>query len=73
MPQHRGTGPLQRGTNVEVRCSFDGAWSTGFEIEQSVTRGTEDLIGYRLKRLSDGALLPIIFPVEDVAPSRRGR
>jgi hypothetical protein len=60
---------LSAGARVEVRCSFDGAWARGFEVTESVITpmGTP---AYRLRRLSDGAVLPVLFPGEDVLPVR---
>jgi hypothetical protein len=52
----RGTdpsGPLDVGDDVEVFSSYERTWSTGFSIAQ-VLRGNR----YRLRRSTDGALLP---------------
>lgn len=46
---------LRPGTTVEVCSSFDRKWKRGFQVE-SVEGG-----GYRLRRLSDGSVLPTIF------------
>ena len=51
---------LPAGTEVEVRSRFDDRWSDGFEIVETVARG------YRVKRLSDGAVLPATFTHDDV-------
>ena len=45
---------------VEVRSSYVGDWSSGFEIAEA----TRD--GFLVRRQSDGALLPGVFPPEDV-------
>jgi hypothetical protein len=45
---------------VEVRNRFDGEWNEGFQIIE------ERPSGYRLQRLSDGAVLPEEFPTQDV-------
>ena len=45
---------------VEVRNSFNGAWSPGFEIAETTRHG------YRLRRLSDDTVLPGEFSSEDV-------
>jgi hypothetical protein len=53
------------GTRVEVRSRFDGAWCHGFEVAEVV-----DSLGqhaFRLRRLSDGAVLPALFSADDVA------
>ena len=55
---------LETGESVEVRRRFDQRWSRGFEIESS----EED--GYRLRRRSDGAVLPIVFAATEVRPSQ---
>jgi hypothetical protein len=55
---------------IEVRCSFEGTWSPGFEIAE-VMLGNDDVVGYRLRRMSDGAILPAVFPVEDIIPAGR--
>ena len=46
-------GPsLPAGAHVEVQSAFDGTWQSGFVVDE-VTE-----IGYRLRRESDGAVLP---------------
>jgi hypothetical protein len=51
--QGAAAGPsLPVGTHVEARSSLDDTWQSGFVVEE-VTE-----IGYRLRRESDGALLP---------------
>ncbi|CAN5800288.1 hypothetical protein BH10ACT1_BH10ACT1_11270 [soil metagenome] len=54
------TAGLVVGTRVEVRNGFDGSWSTGFQID-AVERS-----GYRLRRRSDGQVLPTVFTAESV-------
>jgi hypothetical protein len=54
--------PIAPGTPVEVRSTFDHAWKRGFVIA-----GT-DADGYRLRRLSDGSVLPASFPSDVVRP-----
>jgi hypothetical protein len=47
------TGPaLWAGTLVEVRSGLDGSWQGGFVVEEVTATG------YRLRRESDGAVLP---------------
>jgi hypothetical protein len=53
---------LLSGAHVEVRDRFTGAWSRGFELE-AIVEG-----GYRIRRLSDGSVLPTVFLPEDVRP-----
>lgn len=56
---------LAIGTPVEVRRRFDYSWARGFEIAEVVDTG------YRLKRKSDGSILPADFVFEDVRAERR--
>ena len=51
---------LSKGTRVQVRNQFDGAWTRGFEVHGS-RRG-----GYVLRRLSDKRVLPATFPAPDL-------
>ena len=56
---------LDPGTKVEVRSRFDQSWSRGFEVAEHTDRG------YRIKRLSDGMVLPTEFIDDDVRQERR--
>ena len=56
---------LTPGTKVEVRNGFDGRWSKGFEILDANGEG------YRLRRLSDGSVLPRTFGDDLVRRERR--
>ena len=51
---------LEPGTKVEVRRRFDQHWSRGFEIAEAVDDG------YKLKRLSDNSVLPVVFDENEV-------
>lgn len=53
---------------IEVRNRFDGSWSHGFEIVEHVA-GTDPR--FRLRRLSDGHILPALFSADDVLISQR--
>ncbi|KAA0234051.1 MAG: hypothetical protein JJLCMIEE_00926 [Acidimicrobiales bacterium] len=57
------------GEQVEIRCSFDGSWTSGFEIAEVLAT---DGSGHKLqiKRVSDGEILPSLFP-PDVVRGRR--
>lgn len=57
---------LATGTPVDVRSRFVGAWSRGFEVAEEVGGH-----GYRVRRLSDGTILPDVFEEQDVRPQRR--
>ena len=56
---------LEAGMRVEVRRRFDQHWARGFEVVEA----TEN--GYRVRRLSDGMVLPTEFTAEDVRRERR--
>jgi hypothetical protein len=45
---------------VEVRTRYTGQWATGFEVVERTAHG------YRLRRLSDGAVLPVEFSSDEV-------
>jgi hypothetical protein len=50
---------------VEVRNRFDSSWSHGFEIVECVGGGGPEP-RFRLRRLSDGHVLPALFSADDV-------
>ena len=56
---------LPIGTRVEVRRRLDQRWARGFEI--AAHRGED----YELRRLSDGALLPVEFDHESLRKERK--
>jgi hypothetical protein len=49
-----------------VRRRFDQRWARGFEVAEAV-----DGDGYKLRRLSDGSVLPAEFAEDDVRAERR--
>ena len=51
---------MQLHVPVEVRNHYDGGWAEGFQVVE------ERPTGYRVQRLSDGAVLPEELPTEDV-------
>jgi hypothetical protein len=51
------------GTRVQVFCRFDNRWVSGFVVSHVLAAEPGSL---RVVRVSDGALLPGVFPVEDV-------
>jgi len=52
--------PYGVGTRVEVTNRFDRRWSRGFEVAEIVGAG------YRLRRLSDGTVIPAVFVPNEV-------
>lgn len=57
-------GAHQPWSTVEVRTSF--GWARGFEVIESPS---ED--GWRLRRLSDGCILPRLFSAQELRPAGR--
>ena len=55
------------GTRVEVRSRFRRDWVRGFEVAVA-----EDA-GYRLRRVSDNAVLPVVFAEDDLRLAGEGR
>jgi hypothetical protein len=51
---------MHSGVPVEVRRRYDGGWSRGFEIAEQTGEA------YRVRRLSDGSVLPAEFSPDDV-------
>ena len=59
---------LWPGEPVEVLGSFDGNWSSGFEIAEVL--GGPPNWTYRIRRTSDGEVLPRNFDHRSVLPQR---
>jgi hypothetical protein len=55
------SGSWVPGRHVAVRNRFNGNWARGFRID-----GTVGPRGYRIRRVSDDAVLPVAFPPEDL-------
>jgi hypothetical protein len=53
---------VSAGTRVEVVNRFTASWSRGFVVAEVLDGG------YRVERLSDGCVLPVVFTWEDVRP-----
>jgi hypothetical protein len=54
---------MQIGDRVEVHTRFDGSWCDGFEVAELAPDG------YRIRRVSDGALLPGHTSDADLRPA----
>jgi hypothetical protein len=54
---------LQVGEQVEVHTKFNDSWVGGFEVAEVVEGG------YRVRRTSDGSLLPNLTSEEDLRPA----
>ena len=59
----RASSRLHTGMRVEVATNFTGDWVSGFEI------ASIDVLGCRIRRVSDGALLPVEFAYSLVRPA----
>lgn len=57
---------MKVGTKVEVRSRFDGSWSGGFALETEERDESGRIVGRKVRRLSDGMVLPAVFDVSDV-------
>lgn len=60
---------VKPGTRIEVRARFDQAWARGFEVAEQVPAG--DGWQYRVRRRSDGSVLPVLFGDHEVREERR--
>jgi hypothetical protein len=58
---------LSAGDLVLVKTRFDGRWATGFEIADVRRRGAAPP-AYRIRRCSDHAVLPGLFPQAQLRP-----
>lgn len=57
---------LPPGSLVSVRSRFVGAWCDGFEVAS--VESSDDQPRYRIRRLTDGWVLPESFTDDDLAP-----
>ena len=62
---------LQQGQHVELRNEYTGSWAAGFEVVDVVelSRGNRPIVEYRVRRSSDGSIIPALFPPRRVRPS----
>lgn len=64
---------MEPGTRVEVRSRFDRRWARGFEVEAVVDDPPSEPARYRVRRRSDGSVLPAMFISDELREERRGR
>ena len=58
---------LTPGTRVQVRNRFDGGWSSSpFEVAEAIEPTPTQMLRYRVRRLSDGVVLPADFTGDEV-------
>ena len=60
---------MHPGARVEVRSRFDQRWARGFELVEVVP--DEGQARYRLRRRSDGSVLPALFIDDDIREEKR--
>ena len=56
------TSSLRTGTEVEVLTRYEGHWASGFAI------ASVDQDRFRLRRHSDGVVLPVSFRADQIRP-----
>lgn len=57
---------MRPGSQVEVQSRFDGSWVRGFEVAEVAEPHSDRGAALRLRRRSDGAVLPALFYLEEV-------
>jgi hypothetical protein len=60
---------VRTGTRVEVRTRFESSWTRGFEIADCDDSQGGPL--YKVRRRSDGSILPVTFKEDDLREERR--
>ncbi|HEX5095079.1 MAG TPA: hypothetical protein VFX21_03665 [Acidimicrobiia bacterium] len=60
---------MKPGSHVEVRSRFEDKWSRGFEVSEIVNNNGRDR--YRVRRRSDGSILPVLFDETDLREEHR--
>jgi hypothetical protein len=56
---------MQAGDKVQVYSAFNDTWARGFEIAEVIPDG------FRVRRVSDGAVLPSRTSADDLRPDDR--
>jgi hypothetical protein len=64
---------VRPGTRVEVRTRFEAKWSRGFEVADRLEaeRDPDGRPMYRVRRRSDGSILPVSFSQSDLREENR--
>jgi hypothetical protein len=57
-------GRFRAGDRIEVVTHFTGTWVGGFEVAST------SAVGCSVRRVSDGAVLPVVFGYHDVRPAQ---
>ncbi|HET6794545.1 MAG TPA: hypothetical protein VFH45_08895 [Acidimicrobiales bacterium] len=51
---------------IEVRNRFEGGWSRGYLLDEVISNGDTEV--YRVRRRSDGRVLPLLFQPGEIRP-----
>jgi len=64
---------VRPGTRVEVRSRFESGWTRGFEVADRVEieSGPGGEAVYKVRRRSDGSILPVNFVESDLREENR--
>jgi hypothetical protein len=62
---------VHAGTRVEVRSRFDERWTRGFEVSEVLEGEGSEMPRYRVRRRSDGSILPVTFTDDELREERR--
>ena len=62
---------MEPGTRVEVRSRFDERWTRGFEVAEVVSEEEPEPVRYRIRRRSDGSVLPSLFVGDEVREEKK--
>ena len=62
---------VEPGTRVEVRSRFDERWTRGFEVAEVVSQDEPTAVRYRIRRRSDGSVLPALFIDDEVREEKK--
>jgi hypothetical protein len=62
---------VEPGTRVEVRSRFDERWTRGFEVAEVVSEDDPASLRYRIRRRSDGSVLPSLFVDDEVREEKK--
>jgi hypothetical protein len=67
-PYHEEVRP---GTRVEVRSRFESKWTRGFEVADRAESDAAGVATYKVRRRSDGSILPVTFAEADLREENR--
>ena len=62
---------MRPGTRVEVRSRFEAKWTRGFEVADRAASDAQGAAMYKVRRRSDGSILPVTFAEADLREENR--